>query len=168
MQFKKLNNLDLIIFDMDETLINWKTAQLFPNVDIYLDGLKKAGYKLAISSYNALTEECLTDFGIIDFFDIIEYQELSHSWFREQLSAEKEGIYENVIWQGNVSKMDNKETMLSNILYKLNIPAERTLFFDDQNRFLVVAKSLGIKGYNVKNTGLTLEKLVNGLAQFDT
>jgi HAD superfamily phosphatase (TIGR01681 family) len=166
MNFEKLNNLELIIFDMDETLIDWTNAQLFPYIDVYLKALKEAGYKLAIASYNSLTEECLDEFHIKQYFDIIEHQDLSRSWFKQQLSAEKEGIYENVIWQGNVTESDNKEKMLLNILTELNIPAEKTLFFDDQKRFVAMAKSLGIKGYNVNNSGLTLEKLTQGLAQF--
>jgi HAD superfamily phosphatase (TIGR01681 family) len=156
----------MIIFDLDETLINWHNHDVFPDVRFILQSLRDAGYILAIASYNEKTKRCLIDFDLLVYFDYIQYEKWSSSWFQEQLKAEKNGLLDiSLSWQRNVA-IDNKRTMLENILKYSGIAAKNTLFFDDQKRFIDTAESLGIHGELVGKDGVTIDLINKSLTKF--
>jgi HAD superfamily phosphatase (TIGR01681 family) len=159
--FQKKTNLDVLIFDLDETLIDWRHNKLFPRVAYYLDQLKACGYILAIASYNSNAEYYLDHYGIKHLFDIIEYTSVSRSPI---LQSNRN----NVLVPNNIFfHQDNKYEMLKNIISKTQKPSSRMLFFDDQKRFVQTAESIGIKGIVVSCNGLVLRNIKKGLSYFD-
>jgi HAD superfamily phosphatase (TIGR01681 family) len=161
---QKLQNLDLIIFDLDGTLINWEEHNVFVGVHYILQSLKDAGYKLAIASYNQETKQCLLDLDINDYFDYVEYDKSSYLLLHEQLKAEKTFDL-NLLWQ-RTENMDDKRTMLENILTASKTSANKALFFDDQKRFINTAEELGIKGHLVGKDGVTVDLVNLALTEF--
>lgn len=75
----KLAHIDLVIFDLDETLIDWVHGKLFPDVPYVLKGLRKAGYKVALASYNSAADQMLRKFGIRHYFDWVVSEHLGET-----------------------------------------------------------------------------------------
>ena len=120
-------SINLIVFDLDDTLICTRTKLFLYDVENLLIRLKKDGYKLAVASYNPYADNVLRKKRLYHYFDFIEYED----WrFQETI--------------------DMKEKMLKTILEKSNIEAEKILFIDDQIRFIEKAKMLGLKTHFYK------------------
>lgn len=125
MSIPKVPNLDLIVFDLDYTLLDWSTKfdfghRLFPFVPHILDALKKIGYKLAIVSFNSDAKYFLEYHDIAWYFDFIEYE-------KHTLGA-------------------TKKHMLLDLEYVSGISHENMLFFDDSETNINDAKAVGVQG----------------------
>lgn len=132
-------SIKLIVFDLDDTLICAKTKIFLYDVRNLLFHLKNDGFKLALASYNPRADKVLIDAELDHFFDFIEYED----WrFKDYL--------------------DMNENMLKTILQKSKIDAERTLFIDDQARFVEKAKTLGLKTH-VYEYGVDMNKVIPNL-----
>lgn len=121
-------NIDLIIFDLDETLIKTKGSSIYVYkfVEPLLKYLKSKNVKIALASYNTEAIFILDNLNIHHYFDIIEYE----NWYH---------------------KMDYKEKMLKNILYRSKVSPNKILFLDDQKPFLSTAENIGIMTRLMKN-----------------
>lgn len=137
---KYKNDIRLVIFDLDQTLVDWigGEAHLFPCVRNILESLASNGFKIALATYNRWAEHFLTKLGVVSFFDMIETDIVN-----------------------TLDKLDYKATMLQNILENFQIPPEKVLFFDDQKRNLETATRIGIHGVYVDYTGITEEDFMN-------
>lgn len=137
---KHKNDIQLVIFDMDQTLIEWigGDAHLFPCVKNILKSLSQHGYYIALATYNRWAALYLTRLGVISYFDMIETDIVN-----------------------TLDKVDYKTTMLQNILDNFKIPPENVLFFDDQKRNLETATRMGIRGVYVDYTGITEDVFMN-------
>lgn len=125
-----VTNIELIIFDLDKTLIDY-WGDMYNGVYDMLNDLKKNGKRLALASYNINGEKILKRHKINHFFEIIKCQD----------------------WQ--IDGIDNKKQMLSEILKISNVSSENIIFVDDQQGFLNTAEKLGMNTYLVKgNDGL--------------
>lgn len=128
--------INLIVFDLDDTLICAKTKVFLYDVENLLIRLKENGYKLALASYNPYADTVLRKRRLYHYFDFIEYED----WrFQDEL--------------------DMKENMLKTILKKSNVEAERILFIDDQIRFVEKAKMLGLKTH-VYTYGMDMNQIL--------
>lgn len=163
----KLDNLDLIIFDLDETLVDWTTQQLFPEVVQIITELKSSGYKLGLASYNGAAGQLLRNFGIYEMFDVIEYENVRNIFSDKMFDDVENGhpVCNDNLWLRVLSGIDKRD-MLTSIITSLDIPSSRALFFDDQDRYINTAMSLGIKGYKVDHTGVNRKCVIHAIESF--
>jgi HAD superfamily phosphatase (TIGR01681 family) len=142
--FTKIKGLDMIVFDLDYTLLNWSSRYerghaLFPYVVNILAELRKLGYKIALVSFNSEANYFLEYHGISNYFDYVEYEK--HTF--------------------GASKRD----MLLDLKYKSGIQPENMLFFDDNKFNIALADTMGIKGYCVKS-GIDIMSINNGISKW--
>lgn len=114
------SNIELIIFDLDDTLFCLRNRELFYDARVTLQRLKNNGYKIGLVSYNAKARAVLQSCGIHGLFDYV----LCENW--------------------KICGIDGKENMLRTIIQQSGVLPERTLFVDDQYRFLQTAQRLGM------------------------
>jgi HAD superfamily phosphatase (TIGR01681 family) len=154
----KLDHIDLVVFDLDETLIDWAHKKLFPDVPYILQELRKSGYKVALASYNGAADQMLRKFGIRQFFDYVVSEHLGETLADNMLVDMEHGEFSrrDLVWMRLINGLDKKQ-MLEDVLMYFNTPPERTVFFDDQQRFIDSATQLGIMGHLVGPEGLTCE-----------
>lgn len=138
---KYLSERELIIFDLDQTLVDWFGGEphLFPDVPNILESLSIYGYKIALASYNRWAEHYLEKFGLIHYFDIIA-----------------------IDIQNTFDKLDYKKDLLEKILKHFNISPEKALFYDDQKKNIVTGNELGIQSIYLNMNGLTEELFLQG------
>lgn len=127
-------NIELVIFDLDQTLIEWHFGEphLFPDVDIILRSLYASNCKMAVATYNTWAEHYLKKMGLDHYFDMIGIDILT-----------------------TFDRLDYKKDLLSKILTELNVAPEKTLFFDDQMKNVRTGHELGIHSIYVDMNGLT-------------
>lgn len=131
-----MTKFNLIVFDLDDTLICARTKVFLYDVENLLISLKNEGYKLALASYNPYADDVLKKRRLYHYFDFIEYED----WrFQDEL--------------------DMKENMLKTILRKSNVEAEKILFIDDQIRFIEKAQMLGLKTH-VYRYGMDMNQIL--------
>jgi len=115
-----ITGIEMIIFDLDKTLVN-RWGDMYDGVYDMLDDLKKKGIRLVVASYNKNGEKVLKYNGIDHFFETVRCQD----------------------WQ--IDGIDDKKKMLGEILETSNLPSENILFVDDQEKNLDTATKLGMK-----------------------
>lgn len=131
----------LIIFDLDQTLVDWFAGEphLFPDVPNILESLSKAGYKIALASYNRWAEHYLEKLGVLNHFDMIAIDTLN-----------------------TFEKLDYKKDLLEKVLKNFDIPPEKALFYDDQKKNIHTGTALGIDSIYLDMNGLTNELFLQG------
>jgi putative hydrolase of the HAD superfamily len=136
-----LSNKQLIIFDLDQTLVDWFGGEphLFPDVPNILESLSKYGYKIVLASYNRWAEHYLEKLGVSHYFDMIAIDILN-----------------------TFDKLDYKKDLLEKILKHFNISPEKALFFDDQKKNVHTGNALGIDSIYLDMNGLTEELFLEG------
>lgn len=107
--------VDVLVFDLDDTLRPRNQSMPFLEVKQLLTGLKQAGYLLALASLNEDAESDLAVLGLQPFFDCVQ-----------------------------CSLQDTKYDMLKKIMEHFNVPVERMVFFDDIMSHVLEARALGI------------------------
>ena len=117
--------IKLVIFDLDETLID-QDNKLYNDTLDALHFLKNKNIKIALASYNGCARQTLNRVGISDFFYIIQY----------------------VNWQ-TLKYLDHKYYMLNDIIKLSGIDPESILFIDDNNSNLKTAETLNINTHHV-------------------
>ena len=148
----KSQNIDMIIFDLDDTLVCWKNGcELFPDVQETLASLKTIGYRIALASYNKNAYYYLKKFQIHEYFDFVVIEEFQKN-FKVQFSLDS----------------DNKKTLLQKLLNVAQTLPSRSLFFDDQWVNVCSGNSIGIKSVHVKENGFTKEMLYSSLKKYET
>lgn len=129
-------SINLIVFDLDDTLICTRTKLFLYDVENLLIRLKNDGFKIALASYNPYADDVLKTKRLYHYFDFVEYED----WrFQDEL--------------------DMKENMLRTILKKSNVEAQNILFIDDQIRFVEKAKMLGLKTH-VYRYGMDMNQIL--------
>lgn len=118
------SNINLVIFDLDDTLICTRTSKFLYDVEKLLKTLKDNGYKIGMASYNPYADYVLKKRNLYDYFDFIEYED----WRFKKI-------------------LDLKENMIKTILEKANTKPEHSLFIDDQVLCIETARTLGLKTY---------------------
>lgn len=146
--FKNNNGIKLIIFDLDNTLVD--ALGPFEEVENILKYIKSKNIKLAIASYNPEPETVLKHYGLINYFDTIE----------GDIKVKDENgkfIYDR-----------NKFRHISNILryYKnknLKLKSNEILFYDDlTSNTDYVEKKFGIKSIWVEpEIGIQMEQVTD-------
>lgn len=128
------DNIELVIFDLDQTLIEWHFGEphLFPDVVKILNSLYASKFKMAVATYNSWAEHYLKKMGLDHYFDMI-------------------GI--DIV--NTFDRLDYKKDLLSKILEQLNVPPNKALFFDDQMKNIRTGCELGIHSIYVNMNGLT-------------
>ena len=144
MAIPKISGLDMIVFDLDYTLLDWSSKfdfghQLYPFVPHILNALRKIGYKLAIVSFNSDARYFLEYHDIACYFDYVEYE-------KHTLGA-------------------TKKEMLLDLEYISGIKHEHMLFFDDSQTNIDDAKAVGIQGCCCKK-GIDEDVIKSGIQCF--
>ncbi|XP_037026194.1 magnesium-dependent phosphatase 1-like [Bradysia coprophila] len=157
---KKIENLDLIVFDLDYTLWpfhvelerppfkkqsngqivdgNGRKMKYFPDVPEVLQKLTSLGYQLAVASRTSAPKEgrqLVNLFGWSQYFDYLE-------------------IYPGC-----------KVTHFNQFKKHSGIPLENMLFFDDESRNIVDINKIGSVAILVKN-GVNFGVIENGIKEF--
>lgn len=156
---KKIDGLDLIVFDLDYTLwplhvdcsdppfrkseknivdARGKKIQPFPHSTNILQTLSALGYKIGIASRTGAIKEGCSLIKLFGWTQYIDYQE---------------------IYPGCKVKHFNQFKKQS------GIPYERMLFFDDENRNIVDINQIGAVAIYVHN-GVSNQVVADGIAQF--
>jgi FMN phosphatase YigB (HAD superfamily) len=158
-------NMHLFIFDLDQTLVDWSQAkpELFPQVLDILDNLKSRGHKMAVASYNKRAPTVLKDFGLSQYFEMVEFESLDQQ--SRRLLMDVVDLEPGSAWEYRQLACDNKATMLETIVDRTRIPMEHCVFLDDNRRFVDAARKLGIYSIHVKG-GLEWGHVLKALQYF--
>lgn len=138
---KRNTNKELIIFDLDQTLVDWYDGKphLFPDVPNILESLSKHGYKIALATYNRWAEHYLQELGLIGYFDMVA-----------------------VDITNNFDSLDYKKNLLGKVLNHFNVSPEKALFYDDHHKNVLTGNELGIRSIHLGMNGLTEDIFMQG------
>jgi HAD superfamily hydrolase (TIGR01509 family) len=120
-----MNRFSLVIFDLDFTLHN---GNLYTNVKKMLREIKERDIKIALASYNRSAKTRLKEYGIIEYFDVIVWED----------------------WQTQ-NNLDNKRRMLSKVLDETKADVKSVIFFDDDIKNIKTGEEMGITGVHVRD-----------------
>jgi len=102
---ERSSNIDLYIFDLDETLVRWANGepQLFTDVKMILDWIFNTKCKIVLATYNRWAEHYLEKFELTQYFDFVA-----------------------IDITNTLDRLDYKKEMLKDILKRFDVPPERT------------------------------------------
>ena len=154
------NTIQLVIFDLDDTLYSSKNNALFHRVPSLLNTIKDCGCKIALASYNAYADDVLNKCGIIKSFDYIEFEDLVHSAqiLKTMQKLCNKGVEND--WKWSTCVVNDKTSMLSNIIARSGVHPENTLFVDDQDRYIQAARKLGMRTCLVDQDGVSRDRIM--------
>jgi FMN phosphatase YigB (HAD superfamily) len=115
-----------VIFDLDHTLHDG--YRLYKNVKKMLREMKEIDIKIALVSYNRKAMAILEEYGIMNYFDVIEWED----------------------WQTQ-DYLDNKRRMLNKVLDEIKEDIKSVIFFDDDIKNIKTGEDMGITGVHVKD-----------------
>jgi HAD superfamily phosphatase (TIGR01681 family) len=147
-----MNEIDVFIFDLDETLYDWSSNRLFPQARDIIENLHANGYKIALASYNRKATDVLMNSGLAQFFHVVEWEDATD--YKEWVKKHIVDADEKDLWKYRRLYMDNKKRMLSSIIKKLETTPERCVFLDDQKRNIECARNMGIHAVRVGKDGV--------------
>ena len=107
------NSIELVIFDLDETLIQHKQDGIYMHtyIEPILQYLKSNNIIIALASYNPSACKILYNLDIGEYFDMIESE----------------------YWE---MRYDFKEYMLKKIIEKTRVDINKILFIDDNYKMI--------------------------------
>jgi FMN phosphatase YigB (HAD superfamily) len=126
------------IFDLDNTLYNPTTNELYPDVIHILDYLKSNNIRMFVCSHNCNGKKLLQDHNILHYFEDI------------------------ACYASNITKIPN----MKQLILRNNIDIHDIVFFDDIMDNIRDMRQLGIKSVYVMdpNNGIQIEQVISCLS----
>jgi FMN phosphatase YigB (HAD superfamily) len=120
----------------------WKNNQhtLCPFIRQMLCNIDKAGYKIALVSFNGRADEILDMYCLTDLFDFIQFE---------------------YYYNGST-----KKKMFHDLNIRSQVAFKNMIFFDDDMINIQDASSLGITACHVGTNGVDMKTLNNGIYKF--